>query len=94
MAAAAAACLMSFRVLACSYVALDSTSTHTDISTSGKKYHKLLNNAVLIRNERLFVVSAAAECIPLKHRGGVAGPPSLAKAGPLFSGSLDSFSDL
>ena len=42
------------------FLALDSTSTHTDPSTSGRKYHKSVNNAVFIRNESLFIVSAAA----------------------------------
>ena len=45
------------------FLALDSTSMHTDPSTSGRKYRKLVNNAVFIRNESLFVVSA----FQLKH---------------------------
>ena len=41
------------------FIALDGTSMLTDPSTGGRKYHKLVNNAVFIRNESLFVVSAA-----------------------------------
>ena len=50
------------------FLALDDTSTRTDPSTSGRKYRKLVNNAVFIRNESLFVVSAAAaSAFQLKH---------------------------
>ena len=50
------------------FLALDSTSMRTDPSTSGRKYRKLVNNAVFIRNESLFVVSAAAtSAFQLKH---------------------------
>ena len=50
------------------FLALDDTSTHIDPSTSGRKYRKLANNAVFIRNESLFVVSAAAtSAFQLKH---------------------------
>ena len=46
---------------------LEGSSTRTDPSTSETKYRKLVNNAVFIRNESLFVVSAAAtKCIPIK----------------------------
>ena len=41
------------------FLALDSTSTRTDLFTSGKMYRKLANNAFFIRNECLFFVSAA-----------------------------------
>ena len=36
------------------FLALDGTSTCTDPSTSGRKYCKLVSNAVFIRNESLF----------------------------------------
>ena len=50
------------------FLALDSTSTHTDPSTSERKYRKLVNNVVIVRNESLFVVSAAAtSAFQLKH---------------------------
>ena len=50
------------------FLALDGTSTHTDPSTSGRKYRKLVNNAVFIRNESLFVVSVpATSAFQLKH---------------------------
>ena len=40
----------------------------TDPSTSGRKYRKSVNNAVFLRNESLFVVSAAAtSAFQLKH---------------------------
>ena len=43
----------------------------TDHSTSGRKHHMLVNNAVFIRNESLFVVSAAAmSAFQLKHTCG------------------------
>ena len=35
------------------FLAFDSASTHTDPFTSGKKYRKLVNIAVFIRNESL-----------------------------------------
>ena len=41
-------------------LALDGTSMRIDPSTSGRKYRKLANIAVFMRNESLFVVSAAA----------------------------------
>ena len=37
------------------FLALDDTSTHIDPSISGRKYRKLVNNAVFIRNENFFV---------------------------------------
>ena len=42
------------------FLALDGTNTRIDSSTSGRKYRKLVNNAIFNRNESLFVVSAAA----------------------------------
>ena len=48
------------------FLALDGTSTEP--STSGKKYRKSANNAFFLRNESLFVVSAAAtSAFQLKH---------------------------
>ena len=54
------------------FLALDGTSTRIDPSTSGRKYRKSVNNAVFIRNESLFIVSAATECIPIKAHAVVA----------------------
>ena len=42
------------------FLAFDGASTHTDHFISEKKYRKLVNNAVFIRNKSLFFVSAAA----------------------------------
>ena len=63
-------CLFSFEKLFCDlfnklqaaalFLALDGTSKHINPSTSGRKYCRLVNNAVFIRNESLFIVSAAA----------------------------------
>ena len=47
------------------FLALDVTSTGIDPSTSGRKYCKLVNNAVFIHNESLFVVSAATSAFQL-----------------------------
>ena len=50
------------------FLALDGTSMRTDPSTSERKYRKSVNNAVLIRNESLFVVPATAKnASQLKH---------------------------
>ena len=50
------------------FLALDGTSTRIDPSTSGRKYRKLVNNAVFICNESLVIVSAAAtSAFQLKH---------------------------
>ena len=63
-----AACIFDELQAAGLFLALDGTSTRTDPSTSGRKYHKLGNNAVFIRNESLFIVSAAAtSAFQLKH---------------------------
>ena len=63
-----AACIFNELQAAGLFLALDGTSTHTDPSTSGRKYRKLVNNAIFIRNESLFVVSAAAtSAFQLKH---------------------------
>ena len=55
-----AACMFNELLAAGLFLALDSTSMHTDPSTSGRKYRMSVNNAVFIHNESLFVVSAAA----------------------------------
>ena len=63
-----AACIFNELQAAGLFLALDGTSTRIDLSTSGRKYRKLVNNAVFIRNESLFVVSAAAtSAFQLKH---------------------------
>ena len=63
-----AACIFNELQAAGLFLALDGTSTCTDPSTSGRKYCKLVSNAVFIRNESLFVVSAAAtSAFQLKH---------------------------
>ena len=64
----AAACIFNELQAAGLFLALDATSTRTDPSTSGRKYRKSVNNAVFIRNESLFVVSAVAtSAFQLKH---------------------------
>ena len=64
----AAACIFNELQAAGLFLALDATSTRTDPSTSGIKYRKSVNNSVFIRNESLFVVSAAAtSAFQLKH---------------------------
>ena len=55
-----AACIFNELLAAGLFLALDGTSMRTDPSTSGRKYRKLVNNAIFIRNESLLVVSAAA----------------------------------
>ena len=69
-----AACIFNELQAVCRFVAFDGVSTHTDPFTSGKKYRKLVNNAVSIHNESLFFVSAAAsyECIPIRAHAVVA----------------------
>ena len=63
-----AACIFNELQAAGLFLALDGTSTRIDPSTSGRKYRKLVNKAVFIRNESLFVVSAAAtSAFQLKH---------------------------
>ena len=50
------------------FLAFDGASTRTDPFTSGKKYRKSVNNAVFIRNESLFFVSAAVtSALQLEH---------------------------
>jgi len=49
------------------FLAFDGTSTRTDPFTSGKKYRKLLNNAVFIS-----CFSSGYECIPIKAHAAVA----------------------
>ena len=68
-----AACIFNELQAAGLFLALNGTSTRTDPSTSGRKYRKLVNNAVFIRNESLFVVSSSGyECIPIKAHAVVA----------------------
>ena len=55
-----AACIFNKLQAAGLLLALDRISTHIDPSTSGRKYRKLVNNAVFLRNESLFAVSAMA----------------------------------
>ena len=63
-----AACIFNKHQAVALFLAFDSTSTHTDPFISGKKYRKLVNNAVFIHNERLFFVSAAAtSAFQLEH---------------------------
>ena len=63
-----AACIFNELLAAVLFLALDGTSMRTDLSTSGRKYHKSANNAVFVHNESLFVVSAAAtSAFQLKH---------------------------
>ena len=50
------------------FLAFDGTSTRTDHFLSGKKYRKLVNNAVFIHNTSLFFVSAVAtSAFQLEH---------------------------
>ena len=50
------------------FLALDGTSMCTDPSTSRRKHHKSVNNAVFIHNESLLVVSAVAmSAFQLEH---------------------------
>ena len=63
-----AACIFNKLQAVGLFLALDGASMCTDPFTSGKEYRKLVNNAVFIRNESLFFVSAAAICaFELEH---------------------------
>ena len=63
-----AACIFNELQAAGLFPDLEGSSTRTDPSTSETKYRKLVNNAVFICNESLFVVSAAATSVfQLKH---------------------------
>ena len=63
-----AACIFNEFQAAGLFLALDGTSIRINPSTSGRKYCKSVNNAVFIRNESLFVVSAAAmSAFQLEH---------------------------
>ena len=55
-----AACIFNELQAVGLFLAFDGVSTCIDPFTSGKKYRKLVNNAVFIRNKSLFFVSAAA----------------------------------
>ena len=50
-----AACIFNKLPAAGLFLALDGTSMHSDPSTSGRKYLKSVNNAVVIHNESLVV---------------------------------------
>ena len=67
-----AACIFNELKAVWLLVAFDGVSTHTDPFTSGKKYRKLVHNAIFIRNESLFSVSAATEFIPIRAHVAVA----------------------
>ena len=69
-----AMCIFNELLGAVLFLALDGTSMCTDPSTSERNNHKSVNNAVFIRNESLFVVSAAATSalIPIKAHAAVA----------------------
>ena len=45
------ACIFNELQVVSLFLALDGTSTHTDHFTSGKKYRKLVSNAIFIHNE-------------------------------------------
>ena len=64
-----AACIFNKLQAAGLFLSLDGTSTRIDLSTSERKYCKLVNNAIFIHNESLFVVSAipATSAFILKH---------------------------
>ena len=63
-----AACIFNKLQAVSLFLAFDSASTRTDHFTSGKKYCKLVNNAVFIRNKSLFFVSVAAmSAFQLEH---------------------------
>ena len=63
-----AACIFNKLQAAGFFLALDGTSTGIDPSTSGSKYRKLVNNAVFIRNESLYIVSpVATSTFQLEH---------------------------
>ena len=66
-----ATCIFNKLLGAGLFLALDGTSMCTDPSTNGRKYRKLVNNAVFICTESLFVVSAVAmSAFQLKHMCG------------------------
>ena len=63
-----AACIFNELQAVGLFLAFDGASTRTDPFTSGIKYRKSVNNAVFIRNESLFFVSAAAtSAFQLEH---------------------------
>ena len=61
-----AACIFNELQAVSLFLAFDGASTNTNSFTSGKKYRKSVNNAVFIRNESLFFVSA--QIIDLRRR--------------------------
>ena len=60
-----AACIFNKLQAVGLFLAFDGASTHTDLFTSGKKYCKLVNNAVFICNE-------SYKCIPIRAHAMVA----------------------
>ena len=63
-----AACIFNKLQAVGLFLAFDGASTRTDPFTNRKKYRKSVNNAVFIRNKRLFFVSAAAtSAFQLEH---------------------------
>ena len=65
-----AACIFNELLAAGLFLALDGTSMRTDPSTNGRRYRKsvIINNAIFIHNESLFIVSAATtSTFQLKH---------------------------
>ena len=69
-----AVCIFNELQTAGLFLALDGTSTLTDPFISGRKHRKLVYIAVFIRNESLFIVSAACnyKCIPISAHAVVA----------------------
>ena len=68
-----AACIFNELQAAGLFLVLDGTSTRIDPSTSGRKYHKSVNNAAFIRNESsIHCFSSGYECIPIKAHTTVA----------------------
>ena len=64
-----AACIFNKLQAVGLFLAFDGASTRTNHFTSEKKYCKLVNNAVFIRNKSLFFVSAAAtSAFQLEHK--------------------------
>ena len=67
-----ATCIFNELLAAGLFPALDGTSMRTDPSISRRKYCKSVYNAIFIHNKSLNVVSAVAECIPIKAHAAVA----------------------
>ena len=65
-----ATCIFNKLLDAGLFLALDGTSMRTDPSTNGRKYCKLVNNAVFIRIESLLILLLATSAFQLKHTCG------------------------